>query len=68
MSRPYILVYGRNGAEIDSHEAGAIESKHSTEVESSPPPPHFCTSIHPDGEPCTDLVRVLVLNDPPARW
>jgi hypothetical protein len=23
-------------------------------------------SIHPDGESCSDLGRVLVLNDPPA--
>lgn len=24
-------------------------------------------SINPDGESCSDLGRVLVLNDPPAR-
>jgi len=26
-----------------------------------------CMSIHPKGKPCSDLGRVLILNDPPAR-
>jgi hypothetical protein len=40
---------------------------HSTYVESPPPPQRVPTSIHTQGEPCSELGRVLVLNDPPAR-
>ena len=46
---------------------GGNENKHSTDVESSPPPAHpcVCLCIHPEGESCSDLDRVLGRNDPP---
>jgi len=34
---------------------GVIENKHSTDVESPPPPPRVCMSIHPEGKSCSDL-------------
>ena len=43
------------------------ENKHPTGVESHPPPSHVCMSIHPEGKSCSDLGRVLVLNDP-SDW
>ena len=48
---------------------GVIENKHSTHVESPPPPytPRVCMSIHPKGKSCSNLGRVRVLNDPAAR-
>ena len=46
---------------------GLLRTKHSTDVESPPPPPRVCMSIHPEGKSCSDLRGVLVLNDPPAR-
>jgi hypothetical protein len=39
-----------------------IENKHSTDVESPPPFPRVCMSIHPEGKPGSDIGRVLVLN------
>jgi hypothetical protein len=45
-----------------------MEDKHSTDFE-PPAPPYslwVCMSIHPEGESCSDLGRVLVLNDPPV--
>jgi hypothetical protein len=39
-------------------------------VESPPPPPYIPRvgmRIHPEGESCFDIGRVLVLNDSPAR-
>ena len=36
-------------------------------VEYPSPPPRVCISIHHEGESFHDLVRLLVLNDPPAR-
>jgi len=44
-----------------------IQNKHSTDVESLPPPPRVCMSTHADGKSCSNLGRLLVLNDPPAR-
>jgi len=32
-----------------------------------PPPPHVCMSVDTEGETCSNLGSVLVLNDPPAR-
>ena len=46
-----------------------IENKHTTDVESSPPHPYtprVCTSIYPVSELCSDLGRVLLLNDRPT--
>jgi hypothetical protein len=43
---------------------GVHENKRSTDVEFTPPPPRLCMSIHPEGESCSDLGRLLVLNDP----
>jgi len=48
-------------------KAGINENQHSTSVE-SPPPPRVCMSTHPEGKSRSISVRVLVLNDPPARW
>jgi len=45
---------------------GVIENKHSTDVESSPPLPHVCMSIHPDVKTCSTAFWVLVPNDTPA--
>ena len=42
-------------------------NKHSTDVESPPPPQRVCTSVHPGGEWCSDIVRALLVNDPGAR-
>jgi len=42
---------------------------HSTDIASHqfpPHPPHVYLSIHPAGESCSDLGRVLVLDDPPV--
>jgi len=44
---------------------GFIKNRPSTDVES--PPPRVSMSIHTQGSSCSDLGRVLVLNDPPAR-
>jgi len=46
---------------------GVIESKHSNDVESPPPLPRVCMSMHPDGNSCSNLSRVLILKGPPAR-
>ena len=43
-----------------------IENKHSTDVESCPPPSRVAMTILTQGRPCSDLGRVLVLNDPPT--
>jgi hypothetical protein len=42
---------------------------HSTDAESTPPPPRVGMSIHPEstGKSCSDFSRVLVLNDPNSR-
>jgi len=48
---------------------GGIEPKHSTEDKSPPPPPPVCMTIHlywKVNQHAQILVRVLVLNDPPA--
>ena len=34
---------------------GAVQNKHSTNVESPPPPPRLCMSIHPEGKSCSCL-------------
>ena len=34
---------------------GVVENKHSTDVESSPPPPRARMSIHPEGKACSDI-------------
>ena len=47
--------------------AGGLVSKHSTDVVSPPRPPHVCMSIHHEGTVSSDIARVHVLNDPPAR-
>jgi hypothetical protein len=44
-----------------------IQNKHSTDVASFPPLPRVRMSTHAEGEPCSDLGRVLLLNNPPAR-
>ena len=44
-----------------------IENKHSTDVESSPRPPRVCMRFHNQDKLCSDMGRVLVCNDPPAR-
>ena len=48
---------------------GGIKNEHMPDVASPPPPPppHVCTRLHPDGKPCSDIGRVLVLNDPTIR-
>jgi len=48
---------------------GGIENWHSTDVESPPTPPPPCpyVRIHSEGESCSDLGRVRVLNDPSTR-
>jgi len=49
---------------------GLIEKKYWADFESSPPPPHaprVCMRNLTEGESCSDLGRVLVLNDPPIR-
>jgi len=38
-------------------EAGIIQHEHSTDVESPPPPPHVCKSIHTHGKPCSSDLR-----------
>jgi len=43
---------------------GVIDNKHLTDVESST---RVSTSVHAKGKSCSDLARVLVLNDPPPR-
>jgi hypothetical protein len=45
---------------------GVIENKHSTDVESRPPPSRSCMSIHTQSRSCSDVGRVIILNDPPA--
>jgi len=50
---------------------GFVENKHSTDVDyppSLPCIPRVCTRIHPEGKSCSDLGRVLVLNDPNAGF
>jgi hypothetical protein len=44
-----------------------FENKHSTDVDTPPHPHRVCISIVPQGEPYSDVVRVLVLYDPPVR-
>jgi len=46
---------------------GVIENKHSTNVEYPPLPPRFCLSIHTQGKWCSDIGRVLVVNDAGGR-
>jgi len=44
--------------------------KHSTGIESPPLPPpplSVCINIDPEGKSCLISVRILVLDDPPAR-
>ena len=31
------------------------ENKHSTDMDSNPPPPRICMTIHHEGKPCSDL-------------
>jgi hypothetical protein len=49
---------------IASLGRGVAQNNHSTDVESTTPPPRVCMSIHPRGKSCSDLGRVLVLTDP----
>ena len=52
------------------HGTGVLENKHATDVESTPPPPYTpraCLSSYTEAKLCSDLSRVLVLNDPPPR-
>jgi hypothetical protein len=57
----------------DNRVLQAGGNKHSTDVESAPPPPRLplhvrmCKSFHNLGESCSHLGRVHVLNDPAAR-
>jgi muramidase (phage lysozyme) len=44
-----------------------IENNHSTQAESSHPGPCVCMSFYPRNRACSNLGRVLVLNDP-ADW
>ena len=46
---------------------GVIKNMHSTDSGSLPPLPRVCLSIISKGKSCSDLGRVLVLDDPPAR-
>ena len=46
---------------------GVIENKHSTDVKHPSSPPRVCMNIHCEGKACSDLGRVLVLNDPRIR-
>ena len=47
---------------------GFTENQHAAGVESPPPAPRVCMSIHPEGRSCSDLGSSgSVLNDPPAR-
>ena len=55
---------------IEELGRGVIENKHSTDVESPPPPPRLpprvCIDIHAGGELCSDFGRVLVfIQSPP---
>jgi hypothetical protein len=45
-------------ASIADPGKGCIKDKHSTDVESPPPPApsRVCMSIHPEGQTCSDLV------------
>ena len=43
-------------------------NKHPTDVRSPPPAPHGGMSFVHGDVSCSDLGRVLVLNDPTARW
>jgi len=45
---------------------GVIQNQRSTDSEYPAPPPGVCMSIHPEGKSCSDLGRVLDLNDPTA--
>ena len=47
-------------------QARVIDNKHSSDVQSPPPPLRVCISIHAEGESSSDLGRVLVLCNPPA--
>ena len=53
-------------AAVAGHQAGGSlpQSTPPTDFVSPPPPPRVCMSIRPE---CSDLFRVLVLNDPAAR-
>ena len=66
------IVMGRYSGGLDAWVysnpgRGGVENKHSSDDGSPPPPPHVCMSIHTEGKSCSDLGRVLVLNDPTAR-
>jgi hypothetical protein len=52
--------------EGDARGGGLIENKHSTVVK-TPPPPRACMSIHTEGNACSDIGRVLVLDGPPVE-
>jgi len=54
---------------LQSWPSSCIANNHTTDIESAPPPPHLCMSIHPQGESYSDVGRVLVLvlNDPAGR-
>ena len=63
----------RNGEDFEylpRGQAGGLlrTSTRPTLNQSPPPPPRVCVSIQPEDNSCSDLGRVLVLNDPPARW
>ena len=50
---------------------GVSRTKHSTDVESPPPSSRVCMNSHPVGKSARHApmsVRVVVLNDPAARW
>jgi len=50
-----------------SPEAGVLLRTSTPPTIINEPCPRLCTSIDPKCESCSDLGRVLVLNDPPAR-
>jgi hypothetical protein len=64
----------RGARQVDPHHGhyqlgrGGLENNHSNpDVDSPPRPPRVCMSITLEGGSCSDLGRVLVLNDP-AAW
>jgi len=46
---------------------GVLENKHLTDVGSPPPVLRVCMIIQPEGNSCSDIDRVRVLNDLAAR-
>jgi len=49
---------------------GVIENEHLTDVEPRPPPPRACMRVHQfilEGESCSNLGQVIVMNVPLAR-